>query len=61
MDKVFGDRALLTKEKRSYNAIAHQETLMLVLSKNDYNDQVFHLEQRQRKSREAFLSTVPYI
>ena len=43
-DKVFGDRALLTKEKRAYNAIAHMPSLILILNKNDYNDQVYHLE-----------------
>jgi CRP-like cAMP-binding protein len=40
-NKVFGERALDTKEKRGATIIAHKSTVCLILMKNDYLDIIY--------------------
>ena len=43
-NKVFGESSLQTSEERTAFVIAHTKCTCLVLSKADFNEQVFHVE-----------------
>jgi len=50
-NKVFGERSLQNSEERTANIVAHKVTVCLVLSKSDFNEQVFHIEHLQKVYR----------
>jgi hypothetical protein len=47
-NKVFGERALDTEEKRGATIITHSPVICLVLKKQDYLDIIFHIKQIQK-------------
>ena len=50
-NKVFGERALETDEKRGATVKAHEKTICIVLYKNDFKDIVYHIKMIQKSRR----------
>lgn len=55
INQTFGERALKDSEPRTGSCVAHAVTVCLVLSANDYRDQMFHTEFKQKMARMSFL------
>ena len=59
-NSTFGERSLQTTDRRSANVIAHKATVCLVLSKDDFYNQVFHIEHLQTIRRLNYLFNLEF-
>jgi CRP-like cAMP-binding protein len=54
-NKIFGERALETNEKRGATIKAHKKTITMILNKNDFKEIVYHVKMLQKSQRKEFL------
>lgn len=71
-NKVFGERALETDDRRyvtrihplhvfrGATIIAHEPMLCLVLHRNDFRDVVYHVKLLQKSQRQNYMLTIPF-
>ena len=56
----FGERSLRISELRKADLVAHTVTCVLVLTRDEFNEQVFHLEHQAKQQRQLYIAKMPF-